>query len=76
MSFFFRGKVWLRFTRDYSPYSGPVKYRESLVTAIDAVEAECLIACGYAEEYNSERRPESSTERAMGAASSEQRPNH
>lgn len=72
MSFFFRGKVWLRFTRDYAPYSGAVKYKAGLVTAIDSIEAECLIACGYAVGYDSDRRPPETT---MGAASSEQRPN-
>lgn len=67
MSFFFRGKVWLRFVKDYAPYEGPVKYRADLVTAIDSIEAECLIACGYAVEYNSQRRPERVSESTMGA---------
>jgi hypothetical protein len=67
MSFFFRGKVWLRFIRDYAPCDAPVKYLAGLVTAIDAVEAECLVACGYAVEYDSQQRPTRTSESTMGA---------
>lgn len=70
MSFFFRGKVWLQFVRDYAPYNGAVKFRKGLITALDSIEAECLVACGYAVAYSVERRPEQgSSESTMGAAS-------
>lgn len=69
MSYFFRGKVWLRFLKDYAPYGGAIRFREGQIVPVDSVDAECLVACGYAVEYNSANRPDRGSETTMGAAS-------